>query len=432
MVLRHFAFLYRAKKASLTLSYIREGNTSKGNHMNTKKNYKKGARKEIIQLLYQSGVITYRSLRVLPENRRMLGRAVKKLEQERIIEIYLLPKRILFRKTTPSEIKDIESTISDAVTTEQREYYQDKIAKSIYLIRNQYCSPRKKESTRKAIRLIRDSEINALMYSSGATILAGEKPTHACSIYPEDAVYYTSSDIKDILIDSIEISPISKGYLGRGYGLLISHGGIYQIYHTGDAILKWDSSSELRNAIRSQRFLRYILNEDYQCPQKIETAIVIADNNVTLSRMITYEFKTGSWRNAITTIQDVYAVLYGITNDLHGRQLLTIMQYKGWESLILTSFLSHKEIEESNFCTIPCDGYDREKDIYTFVFCKPDLIKFRAFCMRAALENNPTRFRIICFQHQLETVANTIEATCCKVYSIPYDDFISTLGLDYV
>ena len=398
--------------------------------MNTKKNYKKGARKEIIQMLYQSGVITYSSLRVLPENRRMLGRTVKKLEQEEIIEVHSLPKRILFRKVKPSGLKDIESTISDAVTKEQQEYYQAKLAKSIYLIREQYSSPRKTESTRKAIRIIRDSEINALMYSSGACIFAGEKPTAPYSIARDDSVYYSASDIKDILLDSTENE--SSAYAGRGHGLLISSGGIYQVYHTGRAVLKWDSSSELRNAIRSQRFLQYILNEDYQIPQKISKAIIVADNENTLSRLVTYETKTGSWRNAIVTIQAVYESLFGITNDLYGRKLLTLMQYQGWESMVLASFLSHEEIEESNFCTIPCDGYDKEKNIYTFIFCRPDLIKFRAFCARAALEKKPERFRIVCFKHQLTTVANTIDGACCKVYSISYEDFVARLGLDYV
>ena len=65
--------------------------------MNNKKNYRKGARREIIRLLFLNGVLTYKSMQVMQDTRQMTGRAVKKLESEGVIEISKGPLRVTLR-----------------------------------------------------------------------------------------------------------------------------------------------------------------------------------------------------------------------------------------------------------------------------------------------------------------------------------------------
>ena len=88
-------------------------------------------------------------------------------------------------------------------------------------------------------------------------------------------------------------------------------------------------------------------------------------------------------------------------------------------------FLRADEIEASRFCSVQCDGYDKEKEIYTLLFCVPDLIKLKNYSARACLMGDKDKFRVICFEHQLATIANVIPENICRVYSLPYEVYES-------
>lgn len=400
--------------------------------MNTKKNYSKGARHEIIQMLFLNGVVTYSSLCVLPCNRRMLGRAVKKMEKEGVVEILSSPKRVILKDNIRKETGEERREYLAALTDIQCRYYAEYITPRTKYLKKSLNSWKSTEVRRKTVKMFRDSEINALMYASGAMIIPGTKPMDFGLVEDEYSVYYTSREIKILATNEAEIDESMKTYAGRSHGVLISPGGIYMAYHTGNAVLRWDAFSETGSVIRAHKVLDKMVSPiaHKSFPDKISSAIVVADNPIMLSRMVTYDPMRGRWKNAIATIQTVYDSLFGIVNDVYGRKMLTLMQTEGWKSILKKAVLSHEEIEEAKFCSTPCDGYDREKNIYTMLFCIPDLIKFRMFCMRASLENNPSAYRIICFSHQMPTVANTISESSCKVLSIPFEKFMQRLGIE--
>ena len=64
-----------------------------GRKMNNKRNYKKGYKNEIIQLLHIVAVIPYRSLRLLSDNCRMYQRAVREMAEDKTV-INAVEKRI--------------------------------------------------------------------------------------------------------------------------------------------------------------------------------------------------------------------------------------------------------------------------------------------------------------------------------------------------
>lgn len=430
--------------------------------MNNKKNYRKGARREIIRLLFLNGVLTYKSMQVMQDTRQMTGRAVKKLESEGVIEISKGPLRVTLRdhaltalrkneiaekhsrdeaggltarddsiqsgEGTPVvnlEYQNFRENIEtypeevgylDAVSEGQVAYYRQNIAYSVKNVKGT-----SKNYYQKFIRMIRNSEVNTLVYSTGAKIMADEKPD---IIRTTDRVYYSSVEIKRGREDRDDGKAISNE---RSHGVLVSPGGLYMMYHTGNAMIKWSSFSEIGGCIRTMRFLKERADEEWCMKnEQIEVAVVLADNPTVFSRMVTYDGKVKSsngMKNMLLAIEPAYKTLYGITNDLNGRKMLGYMQDAGWRTRMKQLFLTHEEIEESKFCSIACDGYDKENSLYTLLFCIPDLIKLRNFCMRAELNQQPDNYRIICFTHQLPTIANIISNNDCKVYSVPFERY---------
>ncbi len=389
--------------------------------MNAKKNYTKGIRRELVRLLSMSGVMTYRSLNAMPWNRQMAGRMIRKMEKEGVLEVYKNPSRILFANHT---WQGTGEEYEQALTKEEIRYYRENVS---YYMKN--LKEDRKKWYQNSERLLRESEINALLYAAGTKILTDEKPCGDERIPEDMEVYYTSREIRRYWEDKATragLKSMMSDYMEggamhtRGHGLLISPGGNYAVYHTGRTLMKWEPMGEMTFAVNMARFLNRRTG-DVQAEQ-IEDAIMLADVPVVYARMAVCEKKYQK-RTGLEAVSQVYRRLYVLTTSSEGRRMACMMQKKGWQTRLREAFLAHEEMRESQFCTTPCDGYDREKDVYTLLFCIPDLIKLKDFATRAALEQKPEQYRVICFTHQLPIVANIVGADTCRVLSIQYETY---------
>ena len=376
--------------------------------MNAKKNYKKGARREVVRLLSLSGVVTYKTMGQMKGNRRMIGRLVKKMKEEGVIEIYNTPRRIVLKGESLGEIKG-------ALTKEQEEYYEKNVSESAKYAKGSYT-----EWNQKGVRQIRQSEINGMIYESGAGIMAGEKPDTGELIPDEISVYYTFKEMRrywEKITTEDNMHPHA-----RGYGILISPGGIYVMYHSGKSLMQWEAFSEIGTVMKLTRYINEYTNERIET---IKEAIILGNDAQLFARMVVYERRYGRTKNTVAVAETIYERLYGIPNSLYGRKMLEQMQTTGWRERMCRMFLRADEIEASRFCSVQCDGYDKEKEIYTLLFCVPDLIKLKNYSARACLMGDKDKFRVICFEHQLATIANVIPENICRVYSLPYEVYES-------
>ena len=376
--------------------------------MNAKKNYKKGARREVVRLLSLSGVVTYKTMGQMKGNRRMIGRLVKKMKEEGVIEIYNTPRRIVLKGASLGEIKG-------ALTKEQEEYYEKNVSESAKYAKGSYT-----EWNQKGVRQIRQSEINGMIYESGAGIMAGEKPDTGELIPDEISVYYTFKEMRrywEKITTEDNMHPHA-----RGYGILISPGGIYVMYHSGKSLMQWEAFSEIGTVMKLTRYINEYTNERIET---IKEAIILGNDAQLFARMVVYERRYGRTKNTVAVAETIYERLYGIPNSLYGRKMLEQMQTTGWRERMCRMFLREDEIEASRFCSVQCDGYDKEKEIYTLLFCVPDLIKLKNYSARACLMGDKDKFRVICFEHQLATIANVIPENICRVYSLPYEVYES-------
>ena len=380
--------------------------------MNAKKNYTKGARREVARLLSLSGVVTYKTMGQMKGNRRMIGRLVKKMKEEGVIEIYNTPRRIVLKGASLGEMRN-------ALTKEQEEYYIRNVSESAKYAKGSYT-----DWNQKGVRQIRQSEINGMVYESGIGIMAGEKPQIGEKIADNDSVYYTLKEIRRYWENIAAEEGLHPH--ARGYGVLISPGGIYMMYHSGKSLMQWEAFSEIGTVMKLTRYINGCITERIET---IKEAVILGNDAQLFARMVLYEKKYGRTKNTVAVAEAVYDRLYGLPNNIYGRKMLEQMHKAGWRNRMYRMFPQAEEIEASRFCSVQCDGYDKEKDRYTLLFCVPDLIKLKNYSARACLIGDREKFRVICFEHQLGTVANVIPEEYCRVYSLPYETYEKRVGI---
>lgn len=405
------------KVAKTETKEIKRNKQEKG--MNDKINYKKGKKSELIRLIYICGIIPYRSLRTLAKDPRLYQRAVKDMEKEGIVVVDKKGGekniRLLNREERRNEYEKY-------MTPEYVSYYENYAYENVHRLIYGSNSPRPASA-------MRGSATQIMMYKAGADISPYKRNLNIEMLQDDDVVYYTSMEIKRVgnYRDSTETvkkrdeSSYKKLNNTRLTGLLVSPGGQYAVYNTGNALIEWKRYGEVKMAI----YLVQLIKNKSEAETSInipKEAVIIAQAPSLYAKICNGEAKENKQRTLLN-IDFAYDRMYAVPEDQNGILMLKMMEERGWRRRIFNSVLSDRERADAKFSNIQCDGYDKEKDIYKQVFCVPDLVSLKQFVRRAKLERDKKRFVIYCFTCQLPYVSQIADKDNFTILTIGIELF---------
>lgn len=369
--------------------------------MNKKKNYSKGARLEILKLLHICGLIPLHSFEMLHNNNtRVYQQRAKEMEREGVTVNYRIPNS----NYKYVHMQDYEKNMAKY---DYRKYLPEGYYER-YVTYGAIDSKRGRSQTDKTKqeRAIRNAEIFIMMYGAKINSLPEDKIMLGSEEYlrEDQSYYYTSREIKnytgyksdvEITYDNQGKESSKKVKSSRVLGLYTSPGGDYAVYQLGRNLVNWNQSGEYKISI----LINKILCAKYKEPRGTDSrGIIISQNAETLRKAIGAEdAKAEAW---FRNIEDCYKELYVLPYNQYGQQMLKIMGLRGWKEKSREMFLNEQQRQP---CSIPCDGYDGER--YYLLYCIPDVKKLRLFLRRAALEDNPRKYVVICFKEQAQMVA---------------------------
>lgn len=171
------------------------------------------------------------------------------------------------------------------------------------------------------LRLHRMAEVLVTMYQAGVSTLPWEKPAIFQPVPPprdlmiDTPAYYSSREIKELGELAVKI----RG--SRATGVLLVDGGIFVVYNTGAAPMKWEYKSEMR--------LKALLQTELcMCRLPLQFIDAAVDAIVLGSTMDGMEYLMGPGdtkaRNYLVHNGDFPHVYY-LTNDHRGEVLLQLL-----------------------------------------------------------------------------------------------------------
>ena len=389
---------------------------------NKPREYHRGYRNEILKLTMTGGVISYRSLDLLNGNKRMYIRRMREMCNDGILMQYRLGRNCAVR------LKNFERTSAKYIGVMPNGYYGyykmycEDDAKFISEYKN-------KEKKKRAIRTCRQGEVVAMMCASGIEIRPDVKPNLALGekIADDKGYYFCSREIKlgsDYHVTELkkkgkEWERDSKVLLNsRMFGGIVSPGGTYIVYHSGDAVMRIDKQGEVVMMTHMAKFVNRHCHAPAPTEEgRIRRSIVLGYEPEVFERIVSDEEKKKS-EMSVTGYSEMYAIPY--SED--GAALLGEMCKENWkEKFVQTVF--GKKVER----TIKENIYDvKDGSIKKLLFCIPDLCKLRKFITTAEWSERPEEYQIYCFDFQIPFVKMVAKGKT-QIYKVNFCDFLHIL-----
>ena len=369
--------------------------------------WKKGYRGEIMKLLLSIGVISKRGIPLLKGNHRMYVRKIKEMEDERIIEKHRNSGNVT------DNLKEFDKRLDEYIGEFKNGYYGHY---------NRYCRTNADYVTKygkdktQFERAVRDSESAMMVYSSGAKVIAEEKPAlrlEETKIPKGESLYYRTAEIKDSRAVRSEERILAQT---RCNGWLTCPGGEYLVYMIGKKLIRWREVSETG-------FAGYVstITEGKKegGKREVKEGILLAYTDEPYRRMLSFDKQISTNLN----IENGHKVMYGITYDTIGRDMLSLMQKKNWKEMLKKTYLSDMKLNTGMKSYVACDALDG--DVKVLLYCIPDLVRLKRFISAAMIEGDATRYHIYCFDYQ-ENFIVEVAGEYCEVYTTPFYEYYNT------
>lgn len=369
--------------------------------MNNQKNYKKGIRREIIELTLAIGFLPFKSIELVWANKKSTQKKIRIMQEEGVLDeyhacgIWIVGLNDYARKS-----QEYLKYIDNEQLVKQ---YENFGSDDNHRVRN---AP-KQERT----RVMRNNEAYLFMYGAGLQCKVAEKSSlQKEKMQGVKNSYYTSREVKAYDDFQADFDKSKLLNTTRMNGLAITDAGSYVIYNVGKELLRFNYG-ELKIKV-------YVENMLAQTEQLgLQGGLILAHN---LATQIKYIYPgTPRKESQLATLESAYNHLYLITHDKSGQKMMKIMSQKNWEQKIYETMLQPEQRNIQNEL-IECDG--QEDNIYYFVFCVPDIKRFKQFLYWANIEEDKERYRIICFDTQKELVLQ-VASKNCTVYTTSFDAY---------
>lgn len=362
--------------------------------LTVKRNYHTGIKNELITLLHITGAIPYKDLRILRNPPTMYQRAVKQMIEDEAVNLEKrAEQRVIYLRDVQKQNQKYLAYIDPQIV----EYYLTFSNRNLWKI--------SKSDRNGYIKALRDIEAQLIMYKSGSLIGPYAKDLSAELIGEKEDSYYTSREIKRTVEYNAgrgKNTGINKKISSsRLNGFLVSGGGYYAIYNFSKKNMEWKRFSELKMAMYLVNLIRNRSELENDARMKRE-AILISGNDKIFEQICSLNYeKNRNYKVTLVNVDYAYDHMYAVPKDENGILLLRMLKTARWKYIIKNTMLRPEWIEDKTYISVPCDGYDREKDICMLVFCIPDLVLLKGFIARANLEENKEKFKIFCFSYQL-------------------------------
>lgn len=269
------------------------------------------------------------------------------------------------------------------------------------------------QQTRK-IRIVRNAETLMFFQGIGFDVLKGEYPDLRSDLHSHKSVFYTSRQVKGIYEYD---TPRYKADLDRNQqlittrmnGLALTSGGNYQIYNMGRTLSSYSYTGESK----IKEFTNRLLAE--KDDDRADKAILLAEKQTIFERL--YQPRHIREERGIDGLLSAYDEVLALSLTEDGQRIMTMIAKDGrWKENIYKSVLTPSQQENVPMGS-PADGMDNEISI--FVYCVPDIRRFRLFLNRAKLIEDKNKNVVICYEFQREMLENVI-GNYAKVFPLKF------------
>lgn len=379
--------------------------------MNNKPRYTEGTtRYQIVNLMHISGVTTPRALSLF--DNPSIPNVMVKLRKEGVVE-----------KSHNEEV--FENLNLQTYNDNLEEFFYDNIPDDNIEFFSKYGEndiKRAKYNKGKLIgnsrRIVRNGEAIAMMCASGIPTLPDEKKYVVKDKTLTDNVYYQSREIKrytgyadDVESESDEERTVIATRIN---GALLSAGGNYNIYHLGKDITTWSTQGEYKFKNFLQNMLTNYINKT-SC--MVDNALLYVYDLMTFLKVVNPSKNVQSRYDALNM---TYDNLYVLPFDKNGRDMTKIMVESDWQ-IRMYEMIMEEKYEDTSRLDFVCDYYDGE--VYTFIFCVPNLSRYLDFVRKVKFVNDKDKFRVVCFDYQVDFVTTSV-GKYAKVLKADFKDFV--------
>ncbi len=378
--------------------------------MNNKKNYTKGIRKTILDLMLRCGCISYKSLALigLRHPKAWTQMKMNEMKREGLLNIQTSPD--LGRYALFNNYKLNINLLKDYFESSQIEYYDTNYYEDLK-------NRKPEEAIGRINRVIRSGEVEALLYvlgvSSGldknkSTFYLPSKMTKALTEYKDSLVKHENGST------SLNVSRVS--------GLLKCENEFYAIYNSGKSLYEWSRAGEVKMYIHLSKLATNIQKQSV----KVSNAIIFTHNYLNTEKLLMLDPKYK--KIAVNNIEDAYKNIYCLPYDINGLYMMQLIMRKGWISELRDNLLEEPKVD-INTLTIDCDYYDPDTEEYTFLFCISDLGRMKKAVNYINAVEDSTKCKVICFDFQKELTIRLVNRNA-KILTLKIEDYIKGIDLE--
>ena len=376
--------------------------------MNTN-SYKHGIRRQVMKYIYNFGWMPDKATTLFREHEsRIVQRKIKIMEQEGILK----------------QNKQMQMTVFNEYPA-KRQIYEKDMPKGYAEYYENVASLNKKDayhSKQRKRKVDKDIESQIMMDNAKVRSLYGEKPlilNKESLIDLSIPTYYNSKELKMYCKNK---ESVKKYNATRMNGCMFSAGGIYPTYHVGNRIMEWKKVTEEN----IKRHIRWVAESKCNKDVEISSCIMLYSGEKVLSDILhcsVVKQKDNKTRQ-LMMIDFMYEHMYALPLSVKGEQMIEIMSTDGWKQRMLDDFIARENQAQYKNLTVACDGMESEngENVYTLLYCIPDLNKLKLFQSRAEIVENKKQFKVICFKHQIYLVAKEL-GNYAEIYTVDIEDY---------
>jgi len=240
-------------------------------------------------------------------------------------------------------------------------------------------------------------------------ILPKLQMTEILRIVPNTPSFYLARDFK-----KLDITEFNKTMYTRIVGAVFYPGGVYAVYNTRDAVMKWSGSGEFRALLHLQDLSR--MNAGVK---EITSALLFGNSPEIAMNTIIESDKS---KKKESRFDKTYPYIYFIPMDQNGIRLMRILTLPDWKEKVLNAIFDSKERQGCEFMV-----YDAYLDgVYKYSHLDSDIARLIRF--NSAFETESENFEVICFPWQVKFLKRYLSKSV-KLKQVNIDALEEILGL---
>lgn len=199
---------------------------------------------------------------------------------------------------------------------------------------------------------------------------------------PDSPSFYVARDFK-----KLDVSELNKTMFTRIVGAVFYPRGIYAVYNTRDAVMKWSGMGELKTAHLLLELSRMNAGID-----GVNSALLLGSGvNIALQTLI----ESDKSRRMELRFDKIYPHIHFIPMDQDGIRLTRILTLPDWNERMLGALFS-PQMRPQGYGFMEYDAFWEGTYIYSHL--DSDIARLVRF--REALETQTERFEVLCFPWQ--------------------------------